>query len=104
MQYEECKNIVKYSRSGERNAEGVVFRERSAEWRGVLLCGKQTSGMENGKTYIRREEWQGAHRSGEGIVYTGSEDVHSEHWVWEMEQCKWGEENSMMFSRCGGWH
>ena len=104
MQYEECKNIGKYSRSGERNAEGVVFRERSAEWRGVLLCGKQTSGMENGKTYIRREEWQGAHRSGEGIVYTGSEDVHSEHWVWEMEQCKWGEENSMMFSRCGGWH
>lgn len=83
MQYEECKNIVKYSRSGEWNAEGVVSREQSAEWHGVLLMWKMSRAA-----CIRREEWQGAHRTGEGIVYTGSEDVHSTHWVWEMEPCK----------------
>lgn len=42
--------------------------------------GKAYISVKNGKVYMS-EEWQGAHWTGDGIVYTRSEDVHSVHWV-----------------------
>lgn len=58
----------------------------------------------NSTVCIRCEERPGVPQTRGGRAYTGSEDVRSVHWVWEMEPCEWAEESGMMLSGCGGWN